>query len=224
METPRLRVARAHDGAPLSLDPDSDLFRNSAPIWIGSFPWKPEGGFAPRCEARLAWQSEALCALFRVEDRWVRCLCTEPGGPVWEDSCVELFFSTGVGYFNVEINCGGSPLLAWQTARGQNRRAASAQELGRLEILTTEPARIDPEIAEPHPWCLAVRVPFEVLRSVGALQGPERCNIWRGNLYHCNENGSQPRWGSWAPIRTPTPDFHRPEFFGEWLLEGSPQG
>ncbi|MEJ5170891.1 MAG: carbohydrate-binding family 9-like protein [Fimbriimonadales bacterium] len=219
MGTPRLRIVRADDAAPLSLDPESDLFKHAEPILIGSFPWQPREEFAPCVVARLAWQERALCALFEVEDRGVRCLCTEPGGPVWEDSCVELFFRSADGYFNVEINCGGTPLLAWQTGRGQNRRAASPSELGELLILSSLPPRVEPEIPGPVGWRLAVRVPFDLLRRIGPLETPEKGKKWHGNLYHCNENGSHPRWGSWAPIVTPRPDFHRPEFFGEWLFE-----
>lgn len=214
----RCTIARAKPDAPLSLDPRDDLWNSCEAIWIASFPWHPPGEFLPRGSVYAAWQPEALCLLFQVDDRFVRCVCDEPGGPVWRDSCVEAFFSDSHGYFNLEVNCGGTPLLAWQTGRGRNRRSATPDQLHRIEILASAPKTIDPEIASAFSWSVAVRLPFNLLAELGPLQAPRSGQVWRGNLYHCNENGSLPRWGSWAPIATPTPDFHRPEFFGEWVF------
>ncbi|MCX7801018.1 MAG: carbohydrate-binding family 9-like protein [Fimbriimonadales bacterium] len=218
MQASRCTIVRAEPDAPLSLDPRADLWRFCDPIWIASYPWHPPGEFLPRASVRVAWQPDALCLLFRVEDRFVRCLCAEPGGPVWRDSCVEAFFSAGEGYFNLEANCGGTPLLAWQTARNENRSAASPRLLELVEVTASSPRTIDPEIVSPYCWSVAVRLPFALLSELGPLEPPRSGQIWRGNFYHCNENGSLPRWGSWAPIDAPEPDFHRPEFFGEWVF------
>ena len=35
----------------------------------------------------------------------------------------------------------------------------------------------------------------------------------RGNFYKCGDGLPVPHFVSWAPIDTPNPDFHRPEFF-----------
>ena len=41
----------------------------------------------------------------------------------------------------------------------------------------------------------------------------------RGKFNKCAEATSQPHYLSWAPIKTPAPDFHRPEFFGDIILD-----
>ena len=40
------------------------------------------------------------------------------------------------------------------------------------------------------------------------------------NFYKCADLTSTPHFLSWAPIDTPEPDFHRPEFFAPITLEG----
>ena len=71
--------------------------------------------FYPVVRAKMMYDRDNLYVIFRVEDRYVRCVTREFNGPVWDDSCVELFFSPDSGapskYFNLEINCGGTPLM-----------------------------------------------------------------------------------------------------------------
>jgi len=37
----------------------------------------------------------------------------------------------------------------------------------------------------------------------------------RANVYKCASGLSVKHYVTWRPIQTPTPDYHRPEFFGE---------
>src|ERR1700754_4053651 len=70
--------------------------------------------FTPSAEAKAAYDDENIYAIFRVKDRYVRCLEQHHNGPVSNDSCVEFFFSPDPDlperYFNLEVNCGGTPL------------------------------------------------------------------------------------------------------------------
>ena len=47
---------------------------------------------------------------------------------------------------------------------------------------------------------------FHRLHSFGGLHA-------RGNFYKCGNMLPRRHYLSWAPVRTPSPDFHRPEFF-----------
>src|SRR5690349_18728699 len=64
----------------------------------------------PRAEVKAAHTSDAVHLLFRVSDRFVSCQNTELHSGVWHDSCVEAFLMPveGKGYFNFELNCGGT--------------------------------------------------------------------------------------------------------------------
>jgi hypothetical protein len=64
---------------------------------------------------KLIYEVNNLYVIFHIIDRYIRCLTRETNGPVWEDSCVEFFFSPNTNsplkYFNLETNCGGTALM-----------------------------------------------------------------------------------------------------------------
>lgn len=200
-----------------------------APHWrdveagsIDSYPWS-QGGFAPEAQFKLQYSRIALHVIFQVRDRFVLSLTTTYGGPVWCDSCVEFFFTPsavdGAGYFNIEVNCGGTALMARQSARGVDRELIDGREARRLGVAHTMPRVVAQEIADPVTWTLEYAVPFDILSSRASLLRPGPGVEWRGNFYKCAEANSRPHWGSWAPIAAPEPDFHRPEFFGVLRFE-----
>src|SRR5205823_6668974 len=64
----------------------------------------------PKTSVRLLHSGDVIHGIFRVEDRFVRCVRTNYGSEVWKDSCVEFFAQprSDSGYFNFEFNCGGA--------------------------------------------------------------------------------------------------------------------
>ena len=53
-------------------------------------------GFQPVAKAKMMYDDENLYVIFQVNDRYVRCITNVINGPVWEDSCVEFFFSPDI--------------------------------------------------------------------------------------------------------------------------------
>jgi hypothetical protein len=200
-----------------------------APAWrnLPALPVDlPVGGVpahAPRTQARLAWDDRCLRVIFRVEDRFVRAVVDRYQGPVCTDSCVEFFFTPGTdlraGYFNIEMNCGGTMLLHHQIGRSARRREVTEEDSHRLEPAHTLPSRVDPEMPGPVTWLVSYRVPFEVLERYAPVERPRPGAVWRANLYKCGDATSHPHWLAWSPVDVPTPDFHRPEFFGTLRFE-----
>ncbi len=172
----------------------------------------------PRTLARLSWDDESLHVMFRVEDRYVRAVAEHYQDQVCTDSCVELFFTPGTdlreGYFNIEMNCGGTALFRHQLGRGTGRRDVAEEDGRRLTPAHTLPSRVEPELPGPLTWCVAYRVPFDVLARYAPVDRPRPGVAWRANLYKCGDATSHPHWLSWSPVDVPKPDFHRPEFFG----------
>ena len=41
----------------------------------------------------------------------------------------------------------------------------------------------------------------------------------RGNLYKCSGPALHEHYGCWNAVGTAAPDFHRPEYFGDMLIE-----
>jgi hypothetical protein len=177
----------------------------------------------PRTQARLLYDDRFLYVIFRVEDRYVRAVAREHQGPVWRDSCVEFFFTPGpdpaAGYFNLEMNCGGTMLMRFQKVP-RNGRWIEPEDLDTIRVSRMMPRIVDPEIAEPVVWSVSYRLPVEMLgRYCSRLQRPASGVTWRANFYKCGDDTSHPHWLTWAPVRHPEPDFHRPEYFGILVFE-----
>lgn len=185
--------------------------------WLDSCPmacvnW-PEYPYAPKASFRVAHSDEVLAVMFEVEERNVRAVTMDDNGPVWEDSCVELFVADPAdeGYFNFEMNCIGSVLAAHRYSRNSARHFDGAC-MHRIRRITSLPhATIDSRGDALRWWGVEV-IPFELM---GWISAPRRL---RANFYKCGDKCEQPHFLSWAPITTPQPDFHRPEFFGEVVL------
>lgn len=105
---------------PFTVDADwnKPIWQNVPPLGLTHFMGDRPQHF-PRTEAKLLYDDSALYVIFRVEDRYVRAVAKAHQGEVFNDSCVEFFFipaaNTTTAYFNLEMNCGGTMLLHYQT-------------------------------------------------------------------------------------------------------------
>lgn len=188
--------------------------------FIDSYRWPLVEGYRPTTAFRIRWDDEYISLRYRVLERYVRCVETRYGGTVWRDSCVEFFFSPGTpGYFNLEVNCGGTYLFAYQTARDENRVLLPEREASRIKVLTSLPKLLEPEVESEIPWQAECHIPYSLLESVAPIVRPAPGAVWRANLYKCAEANSHPHHGSWSPIETPKPDFHQPAYFGDLRFE-----
>ena len=127
---------------------------------------------------------------------------------------MELFIGApdGSGYFNFEMNCIGTLLAASRKSRDENVVHFAPEQLRRIIRHTTLPRKTFAERTGICEWEAAVGIPFDLL---GCADTPARL---RTNLYKCADGARRPHFVSWNPVTTPEPDFHRPEFFGEFIL------
>ena len=68
-------------------------------------------------------------------------------------------------------------------------------------------------------WTLISRKPLSLEQSENNFDIVQNGGL-RGNFYKCGDLTATPHWGSWNPVGTGAPDFHRPEYFGKMPLEG----
>jgi len=127
------------------------------------------------------------------------------------------------GYFNFEINCGGTLLLSYQENeawKGASARPAGAVpwELAQgVKIYHSMPKTVEPEITEPVVWHVEYFIPFSIFEAYLGELGNPAGQAWRANFYKCAENNSQPHWASWSPIEGEL-NFHRPQYFAPILF------
>ncbi|MCE9615431.1 MAG: carbohydrate-binding family 9-like protein [Lentisphaerae bacterium] len=176
----------------------------------------------PRVAAKLGWDADAVYVAFHVDDRYVRAVARQHQDCVCTDSCVEFFFCPGAdvskGYFNLEMNCGGTVLFHYQLLPRQHPVPLAPEHLAMLDINRSLPHLVEPEIQEPVSWFVECRVPFAALEPYLPFPRPRTGDTWRGNLYKCGDNTSHPHWLTWSPIDRPRPDFHVPDQFASLVL------
>jgi len=201
------------------------------PVWSGApvveiENFRPESSdHRPHAQARLLYDTRRVYGIFRVDDRYVRCVTTEWQGPVWRDSCVEFFVQPKIdaGYFNFEMNCGGALLCHYKrvsdqgSPRESSRVVLSPAECAQVRIFHSLPSVVEPEIGQPITWVLEFSFPISLLEAyVGPLGNPSG-QVWRGNLYKCADGTSHPHWASWSPVDEL--NFHLPRCFGDLAFE-----
>ncbi len=207
----------------ISIQPEINAVWDKTP-WSGIEPIqiknymgdKPE--HLPFTQAKMAYDNTAVYVIFRVEDRYVRAVADKNQGPVYLDSCVEFFFTPGTdikeGYFNLEMNCGGTMLFHHQMEPRTEQAHISEQHIQLVEVAHTLPEIIDPEMVKDTTWIVEYRIPFSVLSEYHSFPAPEAGTLWRANFYKCADETSHPHWLTWAPVDFPRPNFHLPQYFG----------
>lgn len=187
----------------LSTIADSQEYLLSCVNWK-EFPYAPEVSF------HVAHTDKALVVLFDVKEDHVRAVSLEANGPVWEDSCVEIFLSVPgkEGYFNFETNCIGTSLAAYRRSK-TDADMFGPEQMGQIGTVASLPHEVIDRLGEGQEWSMLKIIPFSLL---GLTEKPE---MLTGNFYKCGDKCAQPHFLSWAPIDLPEPNFHCPEFFEE---------
>lgn len=175
-------------------------------------------GHFPKTEVKIAYEDVAIHVMFRVEDQYVRAIASKHQDSVCGDSCVEFFFTPGSdgseGYFNFEMNCGGTMLFHFNSTLKKGRVEISESDCDKILKTHLLPRIIDPEIQEPVTWTVGYSIPIALLRRHCQVSTPKPHALWRGNFYKCADNTSHPHWLTWSPVDYPRPNFHLPQSFG----------
>ena len=180
---------------------------------VGCVNWQ-EYPYAPEVSLRPAFSDTHLALLYTVKEEHILGTVLECNGPVWEDSCVETFIKDPVeeGYYNIEINCIGTPLAAHRLSRTDFEHFDN-DRLGQIRCFSTLPHEKTDIDGQGRQWQVVELIPFSLL---GLDKAPESLET---NFYKCGDNCRRPHYLSWSPIGLPVPNFHCPEFFGKINLK-----
>lgn len=174
--------------------------------------------FKPKVQAKIAYDSQAIYVIFKVEDKFVRCAVDEYQGPVYRDSCVEFFFTPGTdisnGYFNLEVNCGGTALFAYQEMRSVGRIKIPQSSFKKIDLAHSLPTIVMPERKDLVTWTIEYRIPIDILTDYTNVVPPASGVEWKANLYKIASTTSNPHYLTWSYVDHPKPQFHLPEYFG----------
>lgn len=170
---------------------------------------RPEGGIAPKTEGSVRYlPGVGLEVTMRCYERDPRAVYREPDGPVFKDSCMEVFLNCfpelpQYGYINLEMNAAGFARCAFGTGRNTRVRL--------LEMGLSQP-EIAVSFGEDY-WQVQAVLTERLLETL--YERPCRFapgHKMQGNFYKCGEETAIPHWASWSKVERL--DFHTPEFFG----------
>ena len=152
-------------------------------------------------------------------ERSPRAIYTGYNEPVYTDSCLEFFAAWAEGsptrdrrYMNMEMNARGTLL----SCLGTDRHA-------RVPVRDITGGSIPDVRGEilPDRWSVTAGIPATLL---GKVYGSDPAVFtpgysFRGNFYKCGDETAVPHYGMWNPVCTDKPDFHRPEYFGDFVID-----
>jgi len=218
------RIARCTAEPPLDKNWNDPAWSAARVVQIDQF--RPESSdHRPRTSARFLYTNDGICGIYKIDDQYVRSVRTEYCSDVWKDSCVEIFVQprSDQGYFNLEMNAGGSHLTWYiedptRDTSGLKKWTAVPTEVGTtIQIRSSLPKIIDPEITKPITWELSFFLPRKVLEQFVGPLGDFMGQHWRGNFFKCAEEISHPHWASWSPVDEF--NFHLPRCFGTLVFD-----
>ena len=178
---------------------------------VDCFRWT-DNGYTPRTEARLVHvRRRGFLVRLTSWETARRAVCRVPDGEVYRDSCLEFFVNfapeRGEAYLNLEVNPLGT--LHVKFGPGRVGRRPLPPELERPRVETDQ---------QPAFWRAEIFIPLATIKSLFGKAEFVPGDVLRGNFYKCGDDAAFPHYGMWSPVLTESPDFHRPEYFGELAL------
>ncbi|MHC1747791.1 MAG: carbohydrate-binding family 9-like protein [Cellulosilyticaceae bacterium] len=134
--------------------------------------------------------------------------------PVYRDSCMEAFLNfypedEGSGYLNFEMNSIGT-LLCHYGETSEHRKAVA--DMGIF------PPRPYAKVYEDR-WEVNLFIEDTFIKNIYGRADFEKGHVIKANFYKCGDATEVSHYGAWKPIIYKVPSFHRPEYFGELILD-----
>ena len=177
---------------------------------VDEVPWTEKTDI--RMTQQIGWDENALYIHQRAWEKDIRAEHTSPLSPVCEDSCMEFFFSPVPAdgrYFNVEFNLNGCMFLGFGHGRADSIRLIPEDHMALFHVRT---------VRLSDGWELYYDIPLSFLRLFYPDYTLEPGRVIRANCYKCGDKTVREHYMMWNPTTSDTPDFHRPEDFGEMEL------
>lgn len=198
---------------------DSMVWDEISPLLILNFPWD-ENGYRPRTGVRIFYTESRLHLQFKAYEREIRAECLNMNDPVCTDSCVEFFFNPDPEhderYMNFEINPIGILLLG--IGKDRYSRTQVTDVSPDIFHIKTSVNRESIKNYNGPLWSIEYSIPFTFIEQHYGKQDFAPGKEIKANFYKCGDKTRYPHFGCWNMIENPTPDFHRPEFFGSLIL------
>ncbi len=174
--------------------------------------------YTPKTEVKMLYDDNYIYAIFHVNEKYIKAVATKINDYVYRDSGVEFFFTPSNnisdGYFNLEINCIGTPYFKHQIKFKKNVIDIDTNDIKKIEIAHSLSGIINSEIEKTIDWTLEFKIPINMIKKYAKVIQPAAGVVWRANFYKTADATSNPHYLSWNKIKSKKPNFHLPVFFG----------
>ncbi|TDQ77368.1 carbohydrate-binding family 9-like protein [Sphingobacterium yanglingense] len=174
---------------------------------IDQCPWESEFPYRPEVRFQMAHSEGYIYLRYEVKEEFVKGQYIRPNENVWEDSCVEFFFSLDgkKTYYNFEFNVLATGLIGYGPADKAQRNRLPKEVVERIDARTQVVKK-----SGVKSWEIYLIIPKDIFGDVGYA-----ARTFHANFYKCGDGLPNPHFMSWNAIQNATPNFHLPEFFGE---------
>ena len=187
------------------------ITREGSTFSVSCIPWEeyPE---KIDTQVTLAYDEGGFAVRFKSNETRLRAVETAHNTFVHKDSCMEMFMQfapeSDIRYINFEMNPNGAAYVSCARKRG-DFEFFSVQDIDALGIQAS---------VREDGWELSYYIPVAIIQKyIPSYQHGKGAHL-RGNFYKCGDETDHPHFLSFAPIGTEEPDFHRPEFFADFVL------
>jgi len=186
------------------------------PLEIEFFRWM-NNDYKPKVIVKACYSSDFIYVKFLVYEKKVTVRFLKNGDPVFKDSCVEFFINLFpvevTNYFNIEFNAIGTIKMGYGIKR--ERIYLQESDLSSLKIVTS----IKEPVKGYHGsefWELYCAIPINILEKLYNKKFIGGSAI--GNFYKCGDETEFKHYGMWNLVNNTKPDFHLPEYFGNFYF------
>ena len=185
-------------------------FSRAEKAMISNYKWVE--GHAPEAYAQLVFvEGKGFALKMTCFEENPTAVYSNYNDPVYKDSCLEFFVSFNLEngkYMNFEMNSKGAFLSGVRTDRHNKTEIHNLASLPEVKA----------EVFEDR-WTVETFFDLDFVEKTSGKRDFARGESFKGNFYKCGDETPIPHFGMWAPVDNPTPDFHRPEFFGTLTIE-----
>lgn len=179
---------------------------------VATLNWRETYPYLPKVEFALAHNGSNMLVHYRVTEKRTVATMEDDLSGVYKESCCELFCKEQGDdlYYNIESNCLGAILMQCGAQRS-DRETSTVENLAQIDRWASLGRKNLGIISSETHWELALVVPLSVFwhHQFGTLSG----KTFLANVYNCVGSGDDRQYVTWHPVETPSPDFHRPEYF-----------
>lgn len=156
---------------------------------------------------KLLYNDYGIYVLMETDEAPLLARYTKQNELVCKDSCMELFLKPSEDdsrYLNFEFNPFGTMYFAIRNPNKETVFPANTKEYFKVCSYVNDKS-----------WVLQFFIPFEFINEVFGNYS----KVMYGNFYKCGNETIKKHFITYFPINIDAPDFHRPDFFGQFILE-----